>query len=158
MGPASPYPSEIEVSGLRRGRILDVNLVLKNYSHTYPFDLDLLLVSPTGQNSIVMSDAGGPRPGVNGATLTLDDEVTNVLPRITAPTSGSYQPWDYDPSDNFDFFPQPAPTPNPEWLLNPFDTTNPNGTWKRYVYDQSSGDFGQFAGGWALTIKARVRR
>ena len=36
MGPASPYPSKFEVSGLRRGRILDVNLALKNYSHTYP--------------------------------------------------------------------------------------------------------------------------
>ena len=158
MGPASLYPSEVEVSGLRRGRILDVNLALKNFSHSYPWDLDLLLVSPTGQNSIVMSDAGGIGPGVNGATLTLDDEASNVLPRLNTPTSGSYQPWDYDPSDNFDFFPQPAPTPNPEWLLNAFDATNPNGAWKLYVYDQSGGDFGQFAGGWALTIKAKVRR
>ncbi len=51
------------------GRILDVNMRLKNYSHTYPDDVDLLLVHGT-RNLIVMSDSG-----VNNTTL--DDKVTN---------------------------------------------------------------------------------
>ena len=155
-GPASPYPSEIAVGGLRRGNTLDVNLKLNNVSHTFPPDLDVLLVGPRGQNAIVMSDVGGLQPGVSNVNLTLDDEAPSPLLEATAPTSGRYQPTNVDDTST-DSFPAPAPTPSGGSELSVFDRTNPNGTWKLYVVDQWGGDIGEFAGGWALQIKANVR-
>ena len=58
-GPATPYPSNCVISGLG-GTITDVNLELNGLSHTWPDDIDILLVGPGGQNAFVMSDAGGP--------------------------------------------------------------------------------------------------
>ena len=43
-------------------------------------------------------------------------------------------------------------------LLSAFDGTNPNGVWRLYVVDYTVGSLGGFAGGWSLTIKAKVRR
>src|SRR6266480_1805446 len=57
-GAGTPYPSTINVSGTA-GTISQVVVKLDGYTHTYPDDLDVLLVSPTGQKVIVMSDAGG---------------------------------------------------------------------------------------------------
>ncbi len=154
-GPASPYPSEIGV-GLRKARVLDVNLALKNVSHTFLNDLDVLLVGPGGQNAIVMSDVGGAGEGVSNVNLTLDDEATNPLDPDTAPASGRYQPTNPD-DGTADPFPTPAPTPSGGSALSVFDATAPKGTWKLYVVDDQDGDVGEFAGGWALTIKAKVR-
>ena len=71
-GPATPYPSTCVVSGLS-GSISDVNVQIAGLSHTYPDDIDMLLVSPRGQNAIFMSDAGGQFDLVN-CDLTIDDE------------------------------------------------------------------------------------
>ncbi len=79
--PAAPYPSTRVVSGLQ-GTITDVNLSLSGLSHTFLDDLDMLLVSPGGQNAIVMSDAGGFGPGVVFCNLTLDDEAANPIPDV----------------------------------------------------------------------------
>jgi hypothetical protein len=38
--------------------------------------------------------------------------------------------------------------------LSVFNGTNPNGTWKLYVIDDSAGDNGEITGGWTLTISA----
>ncbi|WP_353957823.1 hypothetical protein [Peribacillus sp. NJ4] len=57
-GPAAPYPSFINVAGLT-GTIAEVTVTLNNMSHTFPADLDILLVGPQGQNVLLMSDAGG---------------------------------------------------------------------------------------------------
>ena len=46
---------------------------INGLSHTYPDDIDMLLVSPSGQNAIFMSDAGGSFDVVN-CDLTIDDE------------------------------------------------------------------------------------
>jgi len=158
-GVASPYPSNKGVSGLRRGRILDVNLILKNVSHTCLSDLDVLLVGPRGQNALVMSDVGACTL-TSDVTLTLDDEAINLVPADAALLSGSYRPNDDDivNSTDDDSLPLPAPTLSGGSALSVFDATNPNGTWQLYVEDQWAGDAGEFAGGWALTIEAKVRR
>src|SRR5215204_2224700 len=67
-GAATPYPSTCEVSGLS-GEINDVNLTFTGLSHTYPDDIDVLLVSPDGDNATIMSDAGGTTDVV-GCDLT----------------------------------------------------------------------------------------
>ena len=61
IGPASPYPSSITVSGMT-GLITDVDVHLFGVNHGIAQDIDMMLVGPGGQNLVVMSDvavAGG---------------------------------------------------------------------------------------------------
>ncbi len=151
-GAAAPYPSEKTAGGFRRGRILDVNLTLKNFSHTFPDDVDVML-SHRGVNRTVMSDVGSSLD-VNNITLRLDDEAATSLPDEAQLTGGKFRPTNAGTADTF---PAPAPTPSGASQLSGFDGLNPNGTWSLWVVDDAGGDVGQFAGGWSITIKARVR-
>jgi hypothetical protein len=57
-----------------------------------------------------------------------------------------------------DTFPAPTPTPSAQSALSGFDGMNPNVVWKlRVVDDFSPTNGGIFAGGWSITIKARVQ-
>ena len=146
-GPASPYPSTISVVGLGTS-VTDVNVQLFAFSHTYPDDIDMLLVGPQGQNAIIMSDAGGSTDIVN-ITITLDDAAAAPLPDTTVIANGSYQPADYTTGDTF---PAPAPAPSGAVALSTFNGTDPNGVWSLYIYDDVSGDFGSV--GWCLDVTA----
>ena len=55
----TPYPSELSVSGV--GTVQDVDVTLHGFTSTYPDDVELLLVGPSGQQATLMSDAGGFR-------------------------------------------------------------------------------------------------
>lgn len=154
--PASPYPSEKTVSGFNHGTILDVDLTLKNYSHTFPDDVDVLLSKEnSGVNRTVMSDVGGSAD-VSNITLRLDDEAANgLLPDSGPLVGGRFKPTNVGSSDTF---PAPAPSPDGRKALSGFDGLNPNGTWKvRVADDFGPQDGGQFAGGWSITIRARVQ-
>ena len=72
-GAANPYPSPIPVSGFVSGRIEKVTVTLNNFSHTYPSDVDAMLVGPNGRAALIMSDLGGTTP-VSGLVLTFDDQ------------------------------------------------------------------------------------
>jgi hypothetical protein len=153
IGPAEPYPSQITVSGLR-GTITDVNLKLRGYSHTFPGDVDVLLVGPSGENAIVMSDAGGG-DNVDRKTIVLDDQARNDLPEDGPITRGTFRPTDYDNMFDLDDFFAPAPdTSGSGSALSVFNGTNPNGTWSLYVVDDESG-FGGQIDGWTLVIKTQ---
>ena len=143
----SPYPSSIGVSGLT-GTISKVTVTLNNINHTFPDDVDVLLVGPTGANAIIMSDAGGSAD-INNVTLVFDDAAASPLPDASLLTSGTFQPTNYAPVDTF---PAPAPAPSGGSVLSVFNGTNPNGVWRLYVVDDSLNDFGSISGGWCLTI------
>jgi hypothetical protein len=157
---ATPYPSQIVVSGLS-GTIEDVNLKLTRFGHRCPDDVDILLVgpTPTEANAFVMSDVGGcgdsqPDSNVRNKTLILDDEATTSLPDTAPISSGTFKPTDSDTSTgtgDIDSFPAPAPTPGAT-ALSVFNGTDPNGTWNLYVVDDAFLDQGQL-GGWALEIQ-----
>lgn len=146
-GQANPYPSENNVSGFH-GSVSDVNLKLNSFNQTFPDDVDVLLVGPSGQNAIAMSDVGGAIGAVN-LNLTLDDEAASALPDAGPLVGGTFRPTNIGAGDAF---PAPAPTPTGGAALSIFDGTNPNGAWKLYVFDDSGGDIGSFAGGWSLEI------
>ena len=150
-GPASPYPSNVVVSGLS-GAVTYVTVTLTGLTHTYPRDLEILLVSPTTtRNLLLMSDVGGGRPGVSGVNLMFDDAAANSVPLGSAPTSGAYKPTTYNPSS--DYFYPPAPTPSTyTTLAGAFNGISPNGVWSLYVVDGIVEDFGSLSGGWSLTI------
>ena len=59
-GPATPYPSTINVSGVT-GSVTHVVVRLR-MSHTNPEQVDILLADPSGlRTAMLMSDAGGSR-------------------------------------------------------------------------------------------------
>ena len=152
-GAAAPYPSDLNVDGFDRGTILDVNLLLKNYSHTHPDDVDVLL-GHRQRTRTVMSDVGGSAD-VTNITLNLDDEAPNgFLPDNGPLVGGRFRPTNIGAGD---IFPQPTPTPSSQSELSGYDGMNPNGPWRLRVVDDAGGDVGRFAGGWSITIRARVQ-
>lgn len=154
-GLATPYPSPVAAGGMRRGKVLDANVTLRGYTHGFPDDVDVRLVGPGGQNATIMSDVGGGSD-VSNITLTLDDEAVNPLPDGGPLVSGTFKPTNLE--GVMDDFRTPAPTPSGAVALSTFDGANPNGTWSLYVFDDASSDAGNFAGGWSITIRAKVLR
>ena len=146
-GAATPYPATINVSGLT-GTVTKVVVSLININHTFPDDIDILLVGPAGQNLIIMSDVGGGSD-LSNVSLTLDDAAAASLPGNSLITSGTYKPTN---SGTGDSFPAPAPTPSSATMLSTFNGTNPNGAWKLFVVDGFGNDSGSIAGGWSLSI------
>lgn len=147
-GAATPYPSTITVSGLS-GVIADVNVRFDGFTHRYVDDVDVLLVGPTGTDTVIMSDAGGSG-GVSDIDVILDDEAQVPLPDIGGFGAGTYRPADYETGDSF---PAPAPGPSGAVELSTFDGTGPNGTWSLYVFDDAfTEDNGDIGNGWSLDI------
>jgi len=159
-GAASPYPSAINVSGFS-GPVEDVEVSIQNLNYTCPADVMLLLVGPGGERTILLSDSGGDcSPPASNTTVTFDDEAAFLYPCNATP-SGIFKPTESpgsgptcfeDPND----FPPPAPAPPYPVALSVFYGTDPNGDWKLYVADEFTGDFGNIANGWSLTITAET--
>ena len=113
-GVASPYPSNITVSGLPTSGVTVTSVTLNNLSHTWAGDLDILLQSPTGQNVILLSDNGGSSDFIN-STLVFSDAAVGLVPN----NKTRYHPVFYRPTntagpDNF-----PAPGPGSITNVNP---------------------------------------
>jgi hypothetical protein len=157
LSPASPYPSEIAVSGLP-GSVTKVTVTLNNLNFGSPPDADVLLVGPNGQSVILMSDARGDGTGhIINMTLTFDDAALSPLPSDQSLRSDTYKPTNFDSAA--DLFPAPAPFGPYGATLSVFNGTNPNGTWSLYVVDDNPDnpfdDFGpdvEIAGGWSVTV------
>ncbi len=146
-GTGSPYPSNITVSGLP-GTVGDVNVSLSGFTHTFPDDLDVLLVGPAGQKMILMSDVGGGG-NVSGMNLVLDDQAASSLSNTGQLASGTFKPTNNGSGDPFT---SPAPASPYGSTLSVFNGTIPNGIWSLYVVDDSTDDTGSFSGGWSLTF------
>src|SRR4029079_17339273 len=116
----------------------DVNVSLLGLTHTFPDDLDVLLVGPEGQKLVLMSDVGGGND-VNGINLVLDDQGASALSNSGQLTSGTFRPNNVGNTDTYN---APAPAGPYESLLSKFNGTNPNGTWSLYVMDDNSPDSG----------------
>ena len=147
---ASPYPSNISVSGLT-GTITDVNVTLAGVTHAFQGDIELLLVGPTGANLVVLSDAG--TGSLSNATVTFDDAAASVPPQNSAWGPGTYKPVNYAEISGADTFPAPAPAASANTTLaGAYNGTAPNGTWSLYVIDDACPDAGSISGGWSLDI------
>jgi subtilisin-like proprotein convertase family protein len=149
VGVASLYPSVINVSGLG-GLIQNVEVTLRNVTHTRVSDLDVLLVSPAGQKVVLCSDVG--TGAVSNVTLTLSDYATVTLP-ATAVSSGTYRPTNFGLGDTF---PAPAPAGPHGSVMAEFNGQSPNGDWALYAKDDSGGLTGGINSGWSLKITTVV--
>lgn len=147
---AAPYPSVVAVSGMPT-YIDKVTLTLTNLSHTWLYDVNVLLVSPAGKKILLMKQAGW-KTKVNRINLTFDDAAA-PLPSSGTIVSGSYRPSAYGTQSAL---PGPAPALPYATTLSTLAGSNPNGNWQLYVLDKGAGDTGEIAGGWGLTITAKA--
>ena len=149
VGSANTYPSEISVfPGL--GHIRKVRATLKLVSHPFPDDLDILLVGPQGQRTILMSDSGGGN-NISDVSLTFDDLGT-PLPDTNQITAGLYHPTNHADgglNGSEDTFPPGRPQVYSA-SLDVFNKTVPDDTWSLYVVNDNAGRNGSINGGWFL--------
>lgn len=145
-GPAAPFPSVINIAGFS-GAATEVRVTLFGLAQTFPDDLDILLVGPSGQTVMLMSDCGGATDVV-GIDLVFEDGAA-ALPDSDALVSGVFAPTDFALGDAF---PAPAPAgPYGTSLLSAFGLSV-NGDWSLYAIDDASADVGSIAGGWQIEV------
>lgn len=143
---ASPYPSVKVVSGLV-GHITKVTVAINGLRHSYPNDISMLLVSPSGTKVNIIRSCGG-QVLVTGINLVLDDSAGSSLSNTTM-ANGTFKPTQFG---LFNAFPAPCPTGTPLLTLAAFIGEVGNGAWALYVQDTKSQDAGLIAAGFDLTI------
>lgn len=148
IGNANFYPSNVVLSGLPDA-LTDLNVRLEGFSHTWPDDVDMLLVGPRGQNITILSDVGGG-DDINNINLTLDDQATAQLPIGSQLATQSYRPYNDNGADTF-----PGQSQSAYTNLSRFNNTDPNGTWNLYIVDDESPDSGKITR-WCLTGNAQA--
>jgi uncharacterized repeat protein (TIGR01451 family) len=121
-------------------------------NHSFPDDIDMLLVSPAGQKILLMSDVGGGTAIAN-RNITFDDSAGGFLPDSASFASGTFRPSDYNAAVDL-LFPVPAPAKPYSSALSVLNGTNPNGAWSLYVVDDSTLNNGSISNGWSLSITA----
>jgi subtilisin-like proprotein convertase family protein len=147
-GPAETYPSQIVVAGVN-GTIVKVTASIHGLSHSYPADVDILLVGPSGQKLVLMSDAGNGSDVID-TDLVFDDAAPAQLPGAFF-ESGTYRPTNREDNEGDDAYESPAPAGPYSSQLSAFNGTSPNGTWKLFVRDDFAIDGGTMEG-WSLTF------
>jgi subtilisin-like proprotein convertase family protein len=157
-GNSTPYGTSILVNGLM-GTTTSVAVTVNGFSHTFPDDVGIALVGPTGV-AMVLEDGAGGSGDLADVTTSFRDAASQ-LPDSSSWTSGSYKPTNYFAGDNF---PAPGPgtsaaNPGPDGggtatFASTYNGSNPNGTWTLYVVDfGNSGDAGSIARGWTLQLQ-----
>ncbi len=160
-GPANPYPSTINVTGLVRtisNAPGSVKVTLNNFNHTYPADLGIVLVGPTGAALLLQNRITSGQDAVD-ITYTISDDGAARLPAEAGITPGTYKPAAYFVGDAF---PAPGPGINYEnpgpagggtaTFSSVFGGTNPNGNWNLFIVDFVNRDGGSITNGWTLEI------
>ena len=155
-GAGSPYPSNVTVSGITGTAAIRVRLF--GLTHTFPGDLDLLLVGPGGQKMVIMSDVGSSA-ALNNADIAIEDAAAANMPTTATSLVGTWKPTNSGTSDTF---PAPAPAgpyeqPAPggaATFASVFGTNgaNMNGQWSLYLVDDAGGDLGALNGGWSISF------
>lgn len=148
-GVAGTYPSQRNYAGPETV-IEDVDLVLDGVTHSYPDDLDVLLVSPGGTAVVVLSDACGEDDIVN-YFWRFDDEAPAAM---SDDTLGGCNPFEVRPT-NFgsgDAWPATAPAGPYGSTLSEFDGEDPRGNWRLYVLDDAGGDGGFLVSNWRVEV------
>ena len=154
-GTATPYSSDITVSGVATGAHISVSL--NTLHHQKDSNLDILLVGPGGEKFILVSDAGG-----NG---TLDPAIYTFSDSAPGTTTDSGLWITLSKPINFltgDTFAAPAPAgpylndgsggSTSASLDTAFGSSSPNGTWSLYVVDDANGGSGRMDGGWTISF------
>ena len=122
------------------GAVTAVQVVFNGLTHSTLNDVDAMVVAPSGQNLVVLSDIGDPTTTLafaNNATLTFADSAA-------ARRADRQRPDRHLPSHQHggaaDPFPAPAPAPSAQTTLaGAFTGINPNGVWQLFIVDDATG-------------------
>lgn len=142
----SPYPSTISFAGIT-GTIKRVTPTLRGLTHTYPADIDIVLVGPDGAKSGLMSDSGGGTD-ISGINMSFDDSGSTLSDPLSTGT--------WKPSGVVSNMPASAPGLPYHASLTNFIGRSPNGTWSLYMADRADGDTGAVFNGWSLLIEVQL--
>ena len=143
--PGVPYPSTIEVSGLREA-VLKATVTLTGVTHTFLGDVEMVLVAPNGATTTLFWDPNNNAASVTSANYTFDDAGPPLPP---SSASGTYRPTQTStPPD----LPGAAPPGPYGTVLFTHNRGRAGGTWRLYIADRFNGDAGSISGGWSLTL------
>src|SRR5262245_47310508 len=140
-------------------KVVNVGVNLVGLQHTYPDDLDFLLVGPRGTNLEFWSDAGGPFD-IRGSNFAIRDSGASLLPDDLVPIiPGTYRPADYDSqesSDDWGIVPNivinhPGPNSTASFASAFGGVPLDNSTWHLVIHDDAGGDVGRLFS-WSLDI------
>ncbi len=125
------------------GVIETLTVTLRGLTHSYPGDLGVLLVGPTGQNVLLMGNVGGGED-VNDLNLVFHQDGVAISDPIVAGTV-------YRPTNNglTEGFRVDGPYGN---SLASFYGADPNGRWDLYIIDTVYSDQGILADGWRIDL------
>jgi subtilisin-like proprotein convertase family protein len=149
VGPASPYPSPVAVSGMA-GPITDVSVTLHGVSHAQPNQMRVLLISPHGTAVSLMDLVCGDE-AVAGYTWIFNQRALAEMPRKGPCDGVAYRPSGY--AYRLEWPPPRPPALLPTTDLGRLTGEDANGTWDLYVADAGGGNTGEIAGGWTLTVE-----
>jgi hypothetical protein len=156
-GAATPYPSNIFVTGL--GNVETVTVALNGISSSNIQETDLLLVGPTGAALVPFAKVGDGST-ISDLNIVLDDAAASLIPGGSLLVSGSFKPTSITGSTSL-VFPAPAPvlsvanyaaTDGAATLTSQFGGTAANGTWALYAMDNSGNGAATIGGGWCVNI------
>lgn len=155
---ANPYPSTFTVSG-QSGVIANtaesVRVKINGFSHTYPNDIGLVLVSPNGLALMIQGSSGGNSP-VNNVSYTISDTGSTHIPTTSLINGETYKPTAQTRLPSFSGISNTYNNPGPvdggtATFASTFNNIDPNGTWRLFISDfnQHSGDRGVITN-WSL--------
>lgn len=151
----TPYPSTITAADLP-GVVTRARVTLNNLSHSFPADLEIVVVAPDGRFTPLMEGTCGNDPDIVGQTFTFDDAAPTLLLEEGPCPGGTYKPTIHD---NFPEATPPAPQPGGSYetaLMARLNGSPASGNWNLFVYDNACCDDPPppniLAGGWTLDL------
>ena len=142
-GPASVYPITFTVPFNQK--CISVGLQLSGYSHTFPGDVGMVLVSPDNRYTLITGRAGGTNDAIN--------RTVNIISTESIPWDG-YSAGNFKNNTSIVFpmtFNSPCPVPpltsgNSPEMITFYLSDSIQGTWSLYIQDFSGGDSGTLSG------------
>jgi len=137
-GGGSTYPSTINVTGLDSSKT-SVTVWINGFAYTNPRNVEILLVSPSGRNIVLMGDNSPSTTSVSGLNLTFNQSSPHIMGASKRLSGVSYLPTLNNESR---FFPPAYSGIIDNTIansnLNVVSGDDPNGTWSLYVLTQDA--------------------
>jgi large repetitive protein len=145
VGNANPFPSALNVTLTGSCNYVVESVTVNGILHAWPNDIDMWLVSPTGQAVVLMSDCGSSVDFLAGTNLTY--KMGAPLMTGVTPTTGTYAPTNIDVTTDAGV---PAgATTNLSTLTG--TPAQMSGNWGLYIRDDFSGNGGSVQN-WSITF------
>ena len=151
IGTADPYPSTKTFEAPPGHVIEDVNLVVNDFNHTHPDDVDMLLQGPGGATTMLMSDACA-NEDIHDRVWEFDDEAPAALSfgNGLGCAAGAVRP---SPLGEEEILAPPGLAPPYGTQLSAYDGLV-GGEWSLLIEDDAAADTG-FLGGWSAQLTTR---